>query len=86
MIHLMKIKSTYYYSILSGEKTFEIRQERQGRKFTKGDILVLNRLDYLGKVTNEGIVCEVCYKTSYGQTDDYVVLGIKNVAEIGGER
>ena len=43
MIHELKIYPEYFKSVISGEKTFEIR--KNDRPFHKGDLLALNEYD-----------------------------------------
>ena len=43
MIHELKITPEYFETVLSGEKSFEIR--KNDRPFHKGDLLALNEFD-----------------------------------------
>lgn len=43
MIHALKIEPYFFNKVLSGEKTFEIREN--DRNFMEGDLLALNEYD-----------------------------------------
>lgn len=83
MKHELKILPAYFEAVLSGEKTFEIRNNND-RGFQKGDTLVLREFDpdlssstltmcYTGR-TIERVVS---YVSNYEQQPGFVVLGLK---------
>lgn len=76
MIHELKIYSEYFKTVLSGEKTFEIR--KNDRPFQKGDLLALNEFD--GQYWT-GNSCLVYVDYIFNNPDyvkkDMVVMGIK---------
>ena len=83
MKHELKILPAYFEAVLSGEKTFEIRNNND-RGFRKGDTLVLREFDpdlssstlamcYTGR-TIERVVS---YVSNYEQQPGFVVLGLK---------
>ena len=74
VVHHLKIRSTFFYAVKEGKKTFEIR--KNDRDYKVGDFLELN--EYIcGTFTGESVKAQVTYITDYAQKDDYVVLGIK---------
>ncbi|MBR3961234.1 MAG: DUF3850 domain-containing protein [Clostridia bacterium] len=58
MIHELKILPEYFYAVISGEKTFELRVN--DRNFQKGDYLALNEY-YGGKYTGRSCMVYVDY-------------------------
>ena len=94
MIHFIKIKKQFADSILSGDKTFEIR--KNDRAYQKGDevkFTVLNEdgVEYKKYDVQTGIHCshplqdkvyEITYVLSgWGLKNGYVVFGIKESKE-----
>ncbi|MGE7650500.1 ASCH/PUA domain-containing protein [Peribacillus frigoritolerans] len=76
MTHGLKIHPKYFESVITGDKTFEIR--KNDRDYSVGDRLFLNEFDpanqqYTGRRTR----VIVTYITNYAQVDNYVVMGIK---------
>ena len=78
MIHELKIMPKYFKDVLSGEKTFEVRQN--DRPFKTGDLLALNEYDPENRAYS-GASCLVY--VDYILDDDnycksgYVVMSIK---------
>ncbi|HAM2078072.1 TPA: DUF3850 domain-containing protein [Listeria monocytogenes] len=72
--HELKILSEYYWDIVEGRKTFEIR--KNDRDFQVGDYLILKEFKR-EKHTRRWIALEVTYITDYEQKEGYVVMGIK---------
>lgn len=58
-IHQLKILSKYYKSVISGEKTFEVRKD--DRNFKVGDIVILNEIDDLNIFTGNYIGVRITY-------------------------
>lgn len=78
MKHELKIEPAYFRSVLSGDKTFEIR--RNDRGFKLGDIILLREYSsYDAFYTSRELIREICYITNFQQKEGWVVLGIKEV-------
>lgn len=79
--HRLKTWTEYYKSILSGEKTFEVRKNDRG--FKTGDILLLNEWDNsTSKYTGSQTAVQITYMLNGGQfgiESGYCVLGIKRI-------
>lgn len=71
--HELKILSEYYWDIIEGRKTFEIR--KNDRDFKVGDVLILR--EWNGDFTGLSILVEVTYITDYAQKEGIVVMGIE---------
>jgi hypothetical protein len=86
--HVLKVKSPYFEALLSGEKTFEVREN--DRAFQRGDTLVL--IDHAGcdcdqlycvrRAGKPVIRAEITYVYSgdprfRGVEAGYVVLGLR---------
>lgn len=72
--HILKILPEYYAAVVSGKKTFEIRQN--DRNYQVGDwikLLEFNGEDFTGNYVNALIT----YITSYGQKENMVVFSIR---------
>lgn len=93
-VHELKILPKYFNSVVSGEKTFELRKDDRG--FEVGDILILKEFNPNKKYeTIEGdeshfsgrkILKEINYilkdeTESMGLSKDYAILGIKPIDE-----
>jgi hypothetical protein len=75
-IHCLKTWPDYYAAVLSGVKTFEIRQN--DRDFKVGDALVLQEFDPKAEYyTREMTTVIISYITDFAQQPGYVVMGIK---------
>ena len=78
MIHELKIKPEYFAAVVSGDKTFEIRNNAD-RNFQVGDTLRLKAWD--GEFTGDFVEKVVSYITDFEQKPGYVVLGLANKRE-----
>ncbi|MGE6098608.1 DUF3850 domain-containing protein [Aeromonas salmonicida] len=78
MIHELKIKPEYFAAVVSGNKTFEIRNNAD-RNFQVGDTLLLWEWD--GGFTSRTVERSVSYITDFEQKPGYVVLGLVNHRE-----
>lgn len=79
MRHELKIATEYFEAVASGEKNFEIR--RNDRGYARGDVLRLREYNVDTGYTGRLLTREVTYMTDYGQVEDYVVLGLKDVVD-----
>ncbi|MEN3759372.1 ASCH/PUA domain-containing protein [Aeromonas veronii] len=78
MIHELKIKPEYFAAVVSGDKTFEIRNNAD-RNFQVGDTLLLWEWDE--GFTSQTVERTVSYITDFEQKPGYVVLGLANKRE-----
>lgn len=78
MIHELKIKPEYFAAVVSGDKTFEIRNNAD-RNFQVGDTLLL--WEWNGGFTGQTAERTVSYITDFEQKTGYVVLGLANKCE-----
>ena len=78
MKHELKIKPEYFAAVVSGDKTFEIRNNAD-RNFQVGDTLMLKAWD--GEFTGDFVEKVVSYITDFEQKPGYVVLGLVNHRE-----
>ena len=78
MIHELKIKPEYFAAVVSGDKTFEIRNNAD-RNFQVGDTLSLKAWD--GEFTGQTVERTVSYITDFEQKQGYVVLGLASKRE-----
>ncbi|WP_429058940.1 ASCH/PUA domain-containing protein [Aeromonas jandaei] len=78
MIHELKIKPEYFASVVSGDKTFEIRNNAD-RNFQVGDTLRLKAWD--GEFTGDFVEKVVSYITDFEQKPGYVVMGLQKQHE-----
>lgn len=75
MKHELKLDKEFFYFVLSGIKTFEIRFN--DRNYQVGDVLILKEWDKVTKsYTGRVIEKEITYITDYEQKDGYVVMSI----------
>ena len=78
MKHELKILPVYFEAVLNGDKTFEIRDNRD-RGIQKGDTVQLCEVR-VGTVsdgyTGRKLERQITYVTNYGQKDGFVVLGM----------
>ena len=79
MIHELKTLPEYFKAVISGEKTFEIRE--LDRPFNKGDLLALNEFEN-NIHTGRSCLVYVDYILNNREyvKEGYVVLGIKPCA------
>ena len=79
-LHELKIKEDYFYAIVRGEKTFELR--RNDRDYQVGDLIHFIKTDgleycsYVFKITY--VLKDV---PEYGLDKDYCILGIKKIGD-----
>lgn len=78
MIHELKIKPEYFAAVVSGDKTFEIRNNAD-RNFQVGDTLLLWEWDE--GFTSQTAERTVSYITDFEQKPGYVVLGLASNRE-----
>lgn len=78
MIHELKIKPEYFAAVVSGDKTFEIRNNAD-RNFQVGDTLLF--WEWNGGFTGRTAERTVSYITDFEQKPGYVVLGLANKCE-----
>lgn len=80
MKHNLKILPCYIEAVLSGDKTFEIRNNND-RGFQKGDTVVMTETWSDGKLRLDGkanfVEVKITYVTNYAQQDGYVVFGFR---------
>ena len=75
MHHELKILSPYFDAVISGRKTFEIRQDDRG--FQAGDSVTLNEYDPEGmKYTGRKYHAMIGYVTAYEQQPGYAVFSL----------
>jgi len=73
--HKLKVWPEYYKELLTGRKTFEIRNN--DRDFKIGDVLVLKEFDPIRNIfTKREIHKAVTYITDFNQADGFVVMGL----------
>lgn len=80
--HELKIWPCYYKAVINGNKTFEIRNNRD-RGFQKGDVILLREWDK--SLGNTELTCytgneqpiQIIYVTNAYQKDENVVFGFK---------
>jgi uncharacterized protein YqfB (UPF0267 family) len=76
MNHDLKIEKAFYMAAVSGDKTFEIRNNKD-RGFQKGDTIKLIEIDELGLKTRREVSGVITYVINYAQQPDYVVFAFK---------
>ena len=73
--HDLKIYPEYFWPVVQGIKTFEIR--KNDSDFQIGDTLLLREYDPLiEEYTGNEITKKIIYMTSYAQRENYTVLAI----------
>lgn len=80
MIHELKIFPEYFNSVISGDKTFEIR--KNDRNFLVGDHIALNEFTKEGGYTGRSALYRITYVAGRGDPlvvlpEGYVILGIQ---------
>lgn len=80
-MHELKIKDNYYWSVMNGYKTFELR--KNDRNFEVGDTIHfvnINGVDFINEPNN---IYQITYilknVEEYGLDKDYCILGIKKL-------
>ncbi|MCP4986586.1 MAG: DUF3850 domain-containing protein [Colwellia sp.] len=81
MTHELKILPCYFEAVLSGDKTFEIR-DNSDRGFQKGDLVTLREIEVkktndMSVYTGRKLELIITYVTNVFQQPDYVVFGFK---------
>lgn len=78
MNHDLKIESAFFEAVLSGDKTFEVRNNRD-RGFQKGDTITLYELSKISPALNTGrkINAVITYVLNYEQKPDWVVFSFR---------
>jgi len=91
MHHDLKILPVYFEAVKSGDKTFEIRDDRD-RGFQKGDTVTLhelatdkNHLPESMRYTGRKLHRKISSVTAYEQKPGFVVFAHKRLREGGGE-
>lgn len=82
-LHELKIKERYYFDILNGKKTFELRNN--DRDFHEGDLVHFKVVDALQQsVIDAKRVFRITYVLKdvpeYGLADGYCIFGIKELS------
>lgn len=79
--HWLKILPKYFYAVLTGHKTFEIRKNDRG--FKVGHLIILQRYDPAAppEAQPRSFIVEIVYITDFpdGLRPGYVVLGIRRL-------
>ena len=76
MHHELKILPCYFKAVVSGDKTFEIRNNAD-RGFQKGDTIALEEIMKSGLKTGNAVHAKITYVTNYFQPDNQVVFGFE---------
>ena len=77
MTHEFKIERIYFEPKLKGEKSFEIRYNKD-REFQKGDVVLYREIAHPGVLclnTGRELWCEITFVTSFQQKEGWVVFG-----------
>jgi len=75
MIHNLKIKPEFFKAVISGQKTFEIRNN--DRDFQAHDFVVLREFDCRTGFTGSQAHTQIKYVSSYNQAPGFVVFGFE---------
>lgn len=82
-LHTLKIKEEYYWEILKGSKTFELR--KNDRDYQVGDLILFTDLsgELLNQYSDIQPIFVITYilenVPQYGLKDGYCILGIKRL-------
>ena len=78
MNHDLKIEKAFFDAAASGDKTFEIRNNRD-RGFQRGDTIRLNEVSAVSPrlLTGRSLTGVITYVINYEQKPDYVVFSFK---------
>lgn len=76
--HDLKIEKAFFEAVLSGDKTFEIRNNRD-RGFQRGDTITLHELSSIGTSLKTGrhASAVITYVINYEQKPDFVVFSFR---------
>ena len=83
-VHELKILPVYFEAVLSGDKAFEIRYDKD-RGFQKGDKVYLDEFDAdkptidAHRFTGRRIRATISYVTAFEQKEGFVVFALTNV-------
>lgn len=78
-IHEIKLRTEYFYNVLNGDKTFEIRYN--DRNYQKGDKVLLKEFHPTIYKSRE-ISAVIGDVVSFKQKEDWVVFSLKDVKEV----
>ena len=82
--HTLKLAPGYFAEVMSGNKTFEIRNN--DRDFHEGDRLVLREYDiYNDSYTGRALAARIGYMCDYEQRPGFVVLALLDVKQASSE-
>jgi ASC-1-like (ASCH) protein len=78
MNHVLKIDKAFFEAAACGDKTFEIRNNRD-RGFQKGDTIRLNEASHISPAltTGRSLTGVITYVLNYEQKPDFVVFSFK---------
>jgi hypothetical protein len=80
--HNLKILLRYFELVLSGDKSFEIRED--DRDFSVGDTVSLKEFcDNSCRHTGREIKVEITYITAYNQKSNYIVFSYRKLETVG---
>lgn len=76
-LHRLKLSYSFWDAVMSGEKTFELRENDRG--FQKGDLITFQEVDEIGiKTTRTSENFVITYVLpGWGLKDNYVALAIR---------
>lgn len=78
MNHELKIDKAFFEAVACGDKTFEIRNNRD-RGFQRGDTIKLNEVSHISPALTTGRTLSgvITYVINYEQKPDFVVFSFK---------
>lgn len=76
VVHELKILPEYFEAIMSGKKTFEIREN--DRSFKIGDFVLLLECSSSNEYTGRNVFVEIVYLTDFAQKNNYVVFSFQH--------
>lgn len=74
--HILKLESLFWQSVVTGEKTAEVRLN--DRDYQKGDIIIFQNIDHPEILSQEFIITHILNGGQFGIDKRYVVLSIKS--------
>ena len=86
MTHVLKILESFTNAILTGDKTFEVRENDRG--YQKGDLVWFKPVDKFGNKVFGNDIEEKTYEITYvlsgwGIKEGWVVFGIREIKVAG---
>lgn len=82
-LHELKIRDNYYYDLMHGLKSFELR--KNDRNYQVGDLIHfvdVNGNDFLNEPSNLFCITYVLKNVpEYGLKDDYCILSVKKYSD-----